>query len=234
MKAWNPYHGWQPLTFKDDKMAAAVSRRPNAQSIAELEKLLEKDDGMSTYEMSLSASVQSQLRKAISFDTQITLFVPSTNIVRIIDAVRNIVLNWAMKLEEDGILGEGLSFTREEKEVATRTEYNITNFYGAIENSQFQQQTKDSIQVKSVLPLDFDSIIEIMNEIRQNANKLNLKQEDEQELESDIITIEAQSKSPKPKNTVIKGCLKSIRSILEGAGGGVAATLLTKLAEIVF
>ena len=234
VKAWNPYHGWQPVMFEDNKMAAAVSRRANAQSIAEIENLLEKDDGKSTYQMPFSASVESQLRKAISFDTQITLFVPSTNIVKIIDAVRNIVLNWAMKLEEDGILGEGLTFTKEEKEVATRTEYNITNFYGTVENSQFQQQTKDSIQIKSDVPLDFNSIVQIINEIRQNAKQLNLKPEDEQELESDIVTIEAQSKSSKPKSDIIKGCLKSIRSILEGAGGGVAAALLTKLAEIIF
>lgn len=234
VKAWNAYHGWQPVMFEDNKMAAAVSRRANAQSIAEIENLLEKDDGKSAYQMPFSASVESQLRKAISFDTQITLFIPSTNIVKIIDAVRNIVLNWAMKLEEDGILGEGLSFTSEEKEVATNTEYNITNFYGAVEHSQFQQQTKDSIQVKSDVSLDFESIIEFINEIRKNSKQLNLKPEDEQELESDIITIEAQSKSPKPKNAIVKGCLKSIRSILEGAGGGVAATLLTRLAEIIF
>ena len=155
--------------FEDNKMAAAVSRRANAQSIAEIENLLEKDDGKSAYQMPFSASVESQLRKAISFDTQITLFIPSTNIVKIIDAVRNIVLNWAMKLEEDGILGEGLSFTSDEKEIATNTEYNITNFYGAVEHSQFQQQTKDSIQVKSDVSLDFESIIEFINEIRKNS-----------------------------------------------------------------
>jgi len=234
VKAWNPYHGWQPVMFEDNEMAAAVSRRANGQSIAEIENLLEKDDSKSSYQMPFPASTENQLRKAISFDTQITLFISSTNIIKIIDSVRNIVLNWAMKLEEDGILGEGLSFTSEEKEVATKTEYNITNFYGAVEHSQFQQQTKDSIQVKSDVSFDFESIIEIINEIRKNSKQLNLNSEDEQELESDIITIEAQSKSPKPKNAIVKGCLKSIRSILEGAGGGVAATLLTKLAEIIF
>lgn len=234
VKAWDPYHGWQPVMFKDNAMAAAVSRRANAQSIAEIENLLEKDDGKSTFQMPYSASVENQLRKAISFDTQITLFIPSTNIVKIIDAVRNIVLNWAMKLEEDGILGEGLSFTSEEKEVATRTEYNITNFYGAFKNSQFQHQTKDSIQVKSSVSLDLESIIEFINEVRKSAKQIDLKPEDEQELESDVITIEAQTKSPKPKNAIIKSCLKSIRTILEGAGGGVSVTLLSKLAEIIF
>ena len=234
VKAWNPYHGWQPVMFEDNKMATAVSRRANTQSIAEIEILLEKDDGKTVYQMPLSTKVENQLRKAISFDTQITVFVPFTNIVKIMDAVRNIVLNWAIKLEEDGILGEGLSFTSEEKEVATKAEYNITNFYGTVEHSQFQQQTKDSIQVKSEVSFDFESIIEILNEIRKHSKQLNLKSRDEQELESDILTIEAQSKSPKPKNAIVKGCLQSIRSILEGAGGGVAAALLTKLAEIIF
>ena len=80
VKAWDPYHGWQPVLFPDDKIAASVSRRPNAQSIAELESLLEKDDGNSTFQMPYPPSVENQLRKAIRFDTQITLFIPSTDI----------------------------------------------------------------------------------------------------------------------------------------------------------
>jgi predicted RNA binding protein with dsRBD fold (UPF0201 family) len=234
VKAWNPYHGWQPVMFPDNEMAAAVSRKPNAQSIAELESLLEKDDGNSTFQMPFPPSVENQLRKAISFDTQITLVIPSTDLVKIVDAVRNIVLNWAMKLEEDGILGEGLSFTSEEKEAATRTEYNITNFYGAIENSQIQQQTKDSIQIIKSVSLDLESISEFINEVRKKINQIGLKGEEEKGLESELISVEAQTKSPKPKNIVIKEGMKSIRTILEGAGGSVAANLLSKLAEIIF
>jgi len=234
VKAWNPYHGWQPVMFPDDKMAASVCRRPNGQSIAELESLQNNRGDKSPLHMPFSASVENQLREAIGCDTQITLFIPSTDLVKIIDAVRNIILNWAMKLEEDGILGEGLSFTSTEKETATNTEYNITNFYGPIENAQIQQQTKDSFQIKSSNLADINLISEFIKEVRKDAKQIGLEVEKEKELEAELTTVEAQTKSPKPKNIVIKEGMKSIRTILEGAGGGVAATLLTKLSEILF
>jgi hypothetical protein len=47
----------------------------------------------------------------IPFKTKASLFTPRTEIVRIVDQVRTILLNWSLKLEEEGILGEGLSFS---------------------------------------------------------------------------------------------------------------------------
>ncbi len=129
-------------------------------------------------------------------------------------------------------VGDRIISTSKGEAIETKKGHNITNFYGPVKDSQFQQQTEDSIQVKADLSLDFESIIKLINEIRKNSKQLNITPEDEQELESDIITIEAQSKSPKPKNEIVKSCLKSIRTILEGAGGGFAATLLLKYAGI--
>jgi hypothetical protein len=53
-----------------------------------------------------------------------------------------------------------------------------------------------------------------------------------EELESEIATLEAQSRSPKPKHGIVHETLRSIRSILEGASGGVAAELVLKIVSI--
>ena len=51
----------------------------------------------------------------------------------VIDAVRTMILNWSLKLEEEGILGEGLSFSEEEKQkAATSTQIRIENFQGIL------------------------------------------------------------------------------------------------------
>jgi len=55
------------------------------------------------------------------------LFIGRAQIHRIIEAVRNVVLIWALKLEEDGILGEGFVFSKSEKRLANTITYNITN-----------------------------------------------------------------------------------------------------------
>ena len=61
-----------------------------------------------------------------------------------------------------------------------------------------------------------------------------LNQEDAAELEAEVLTIEHQVASPKPKQLIISESLKSARSILEGVTGSVLATgLLTQLASLI-
>ncbi len=52
----------------------------------------------------------------------------------VVDAVRNTILNWSLKLEQDGILGNELSFSNEEKGKATGITCNIQNFTGVAGN----------------------------------------------------------------------------------------------------
>lgn len=56
--------------------------------------------------------LQRDLSSSFGFQTEVMLFVQYVAIVGIIDAVRTIILNWALKIEEDGIVGEEMSFTR--------------------------------------------------------------------------------------------------------------------------
>lgn len=69
----------------------------------------------------------------------------------IIEQVKNKILDWAIVLEENGIMGEGISFTTEEKSRAQSepqiVNY-ISNFYSSVSDLQFQQGTDNSRQQK--------------------------------------------------------------------------------------
>jgi hypothetical protein len=61
---------------------------------------------------------------------------------KIISAVRNHILDWAILLEENGIIGEGLKFTDGELKTAheSRVIYNYTNnFFSVTDNTMIQQ-----------------------------------------------------------------------------------------------
>lgn len=232
VKAWNPYRGWQPVIFTDNKMEEALSTPPCGQAIAEIESLLGSDSKSGALQMPFSAKTEQQLRKAIDFQTQITLMVPSTGLVRIVDAVRTIILNWSMKLEEDGILGERLSFTNRERETAGKISYNINNFYGPVQSPQIQQQTSKSFQISSVHEFEIASLKGFLAAVSDQIEALNLSSEAKQELNAEVTTANAQAESPKPKHSIIRESLSSIRRILEGAGSGMAAQLLTQLGTL--
>jgi hypothetical protein len=50
----------------------------------------------------------------------------------ILDSVRNVLLEWSLRLERDGILGEGLTFSSEEKRKAGGDTYHIQQFTGVL------------------------------------------------------------------------------------------------------
>jgi len=233
IKAFNPYHGWQPVFFDDPSWADNLSKCPLGQSVAEIEDLLESKDNK-IFHRPFPKELEKTLMDNMNMRTQVTLNISRPSLIKILDTTRTIVLNWSLKLEEDGVLGEGLTFTKEEKLNTSKQSYNINNFYGAVHSPQIQQQPEHSIQISYNFKNDLDSIKSFINLLQENKSKLSVSREDAEELGSEIKTIEAQIKSPKPKQSIIKEGLATIGKILEGAGGNIAAHLLIELGKLMF
>lgn len=162
----------------------------------------------------------------MDFETEISLFVSQTTLVRIIESVRTILLNWALKLEEQGVLGEGLSFTPEEKRAAGNSPQSINNFYGPVHGAQIQQGNPSAVQVNISSELDITALRSFLHELRGQLDGLGLPVDDRSEVEAEVQTAQVQIDSPKPKTTILRECLKSVRSILERASGTAAGKLL--------
>lgn len=229
LRAWNPYRGWIPVICKNTWKAEMLSKRKTSQPIAEIEKLLQDKPTDSPLQIPLPHDIQRDLCKNMPLETEITLFVQETALVRIIDAARTIILKWALKLEEDGILGEGLSFSEKEKQQADAHSYNITNFFGPVQSSQFQQGSVRSAQVSARFDFDVDTLRLLLEKIRGELVNLSLSADSRAEAEAEVETVDVQLRSPKPKQSIIGEGLQSLRAILEGAGGGTAAHLVIEL-----
>jgi hypothetical protein len=232
IKVFNPYHGWQPLNFGNADLGEDLSKRKISQAIGELVAIAESEKS-GNLQVPFSQHTKNALMKMMSVPLEPTLLVSDAQIHGILEAVRNEILNWALDLETKGIVGDGMSFSKEEKEVASQVTYQVTNNIGSMQNSQLQQDSAGASQTQNIaLPsVDISSFIE---ELKASLNDLGLNSDDTAELEAEVLTIEHQLASPKPKNIIIGESLKSARSILEGITGSVLATgLLTQLMALV-
>jgi hypothetical protein len=121
IKALNPYQGWIPVMFPNDEFRVEASAHILSESIGELNKL-------SAHKI-LQTDVSSEFKAALCEENGVTfdvsLFLSPISIIRILEKVRNIVLNWALDLEKRNILGEDMNFTIEEKENANIANYSI-------------------------------------------------------------------------------------------------------------
>ena len=92
-------------------------------------------------------------------ETQRYPLIPQVEIAKtcylgILDAVRNAILTWSLKLEADGIVGEGLSFSPKEKKIASEMAADlqpVVNYMTIehMENSSIQQGTQHSRQQRT-------------------------------------------------------------------------------------
>lgn len=230
-KVWNPYRGWQPLYFQDAKQAELLSSNKNGQPISELESLIEKDNS-GFLQIHFPPHIENQLLRGMQVPLQPSLHVSPTEIIGILDAVRNSVLEWALELEKQGIFGEGMSFSSEEKKAASSVTYQITHNIGTMQHSQIQHDSPHAFQTMSSGP-NLEAIAAFINSLREAKNAIGLTEQASAELDAEIATIETQIASPKPKQPIIQEALQSVRSILEGvAGSTIASGLLAALAAL--
>ena len=120
------------------------------ESIANLLNVYENSTNHSVF-YQFGAGFNNLLSQSVNFNTKFVLVVGTNQIYNIFECVRNIVLDWSITLEENGILGEGLQFNEVEKNIATTTPIinnYINNFFGSVSESQIQQDTKKSSQIK--------------------------------------------------------------------------------------
>jgi len=227
LMADNPYHGLIPVIQRSE-MADIFSNKAIGQPVAELEDVrkTKKDNGFLIVPIpkNIEASLVSMLEGLYP-----VVVVDKSEINGILDSVRNIILDWSLKLEERGILGEDMTFSEQEKKAVPSITYNI----GQMLNSQIQHGTSNSKQSISSEGIKLDELIKFVNSLRESIKDLKLQKDKESEFESEIMTIEAQTKSPKPKTSIIRESLISIKNILEGAAGSIiAAKLLEYLPAI--
>ncbi len=138
IRASHPDYGSIPYIMKDPKTAEILSSRPTYQPIAELEHLVEKEGREEDF--LVVHYPQEILNKLDNGNLELgivpMLLIQKSSLKGIIDAVRNNVLDWSLRLEKEGILGEGLSFSKEEKQRASSVTYNIQQLTGVAGNVQ--------------------------------------------------------------------------------------------------
>ena len=225
-RVFNPYRGYQPLHFGDVDHAERFSKMHFNTPIGELEHDLigARKSGSDSFHVSYSLSVEKMLMNAIDYNLQPSLHISASQFQGVLDSVRKIILEWSLKLEVDGITGEGMSFSSKEKELAQTVTYNIKNFVqGNIQDSQIQIEATNSTQTNSV-EFDIEQLTKLIEALRSTINALGLEEQGKLELDSEISTLEAQVKSPKPNNTIIGESLASVRRILEAASGNLVAS----------
>lgn len=219
----DPWQGWLPVLVPRNGEFLEVARF--GEGVAELESLI---GGAESGEIvqNFGPGQQGVFREIFKTEADVifALVVQRSAVVQSLQRSRTIVLEWALALEKRGVHGENLTFTSQDRQVATQVTHTLIN-NGVMHNPQIQQGSSGSQRIE--LSPDLQVLAALMSQILAHVSELGSKAS---EAEADARTVLAQLNSGKPKEGVIRECLESLKTVLEGAGGAwVASEVLPRL-----
>jgi hypothetical protein len=135
------------MVFEDADTAKLMSSSLIRWPIGELAGLMIPQHAKNELLVLFPPEVAVSLSKNAGSDMcRFSIHIGHSQIGAITEAVRNKVLDWSLRLEEDGILGDGMTFTADEKDQAKKsTSVVIHNFQGIMGDVQHSTVSQNMI-----------------------------------------------------------------------------------------
>ena len=212
--AQHPYSGWQNLPCPD-----YMRSRSNNQAISAIEAMLASATSDTRLHIPFPEAVSKELAKQNGPGWQYDLVVAPSEMARIVDQVRNLVLDWALNLQKAGVMGNEISFNETEKEKAQSSSMTITigsigSFAGSI--GQGNVSGNNTIRVEQVQS--------IIDQLKPHLPAIADAGADSKQLSERIAALEEALRQSSPSVSTIRGMITDLRNTLTGAAGNLIAT----------
>ena len=225
LKAFNPYRGWIPAMIPDRKTEDDICIRNISNSISEIIALCEQNNDIVT---EFSGKGNTILNNAFGSDYQMryAIHLPCSSVKDIIEKVKTTVLEWTIKLESEGILGEGMRFDSTEKETAKTIPQTINNYYGS--TSVFNSSVEGlviAIGDTNTVEFTYEKVGNAVSEIESAIEEDSIS-DDDKETAIEMLAEIKEKIDNKKKPNIIKSALVGLKDFLIGVGASAAVAVV--------
>ncbi len=163
MQVHNPYRGLIPFLMPpeiEETICNIDYRAAIGNAVGVLERQGSGNDKSDPL-FELSSQQKTFLMRHMQDPMEPIRTVPAVQLDMVIDAVRTTILEWSLKLEHAGIMGDGMTFSNEEKERAAKSQQiHIANFQGVLGDVANSHLTQNLIM--NVKAGDFKSLADYL------------------------------------------------------------------------
>ncbi|XQS64060.1 ABC transporter substrate-binding protein [Gardnerella sp. KA01002] len=226
LKAFNPYRGWIPTSIQDNEYEKRICEKKFVNSISEIISLCQSSGNVliSGFSGEQLASFDKMADSLPPMDY--ALHIPTTAVKDIEEKVKNTILEWTLKLESKGIVGENMVFSETEKESAVNMPQTVNNYYG---NTSVINSPSDNVQIVSgsenTVTFSYDKVKDVVDAVEKSISESDLSKEDIEtatELLADIKLKIEEEKKPH----ILKSALVGLKDFLINTGAGVTAGVI--------
>lgn len=226
LKAFNPYHGWISTLMQDNELEKMICERKLTDSISEVISLCQSSENVLISEFSGEQFAFFNKMFNSPLPMKYALHIPTTAVKDIEEKVKNTILEWTLKLESEGIVGENMVFSETEKESAVHMPQTVNNYYG---NTSVINSPSDNVQIVSgsenTVTFSYDKVKDVVDAVEKSISESDLSKEDMEtatELLADIKLKIEEEKKP----DILKSALIGLKDFLINTGANVAAGLI--------
>ena len=223
--AFNQFNGWMPTVFRNTELENLISITKMNNSISQIISMSEQEGDKPMSE--ILGELLLLLNECFNTsNTRFALFVSKTSIMDIIEKVKTTVLDWTIKLESEGILGENTTFSEQEKQVAATIPQTINNYYG---NTNIVSSPTENMQIVSgnnnEVSFSYEFAKNAVEEIEDSISAKDISDTDKEYALSIINNIKNQIDNKNNPST-IKNSFNLLKEFLIGIGSSFAASAI--------
>lgn len=224
-QAHNPYHGWQDIGFADQDTFDALSICPLSTAVTTLETQVASASPDGCFEYQYSIYQQNFIREATGHRWSVRLKIDVGVAKGILDKVRLILTDWTIRLEKEGVLGDSMQFTGDDKETSARaTETVINHFHMRNVGAFVQSAVHSTVTGESHESLDMSQVSNLVSQI--DAQTQYLPAEIQAEIAPHLDVVKQEIAGGKDQKR-IRQSLKVVGDICMKIGTSVAASGIT-------
>lgn len=225
LKAYTPFNGWIPAVITDQKTEDALCIADVANSISEIIELCSnsKNKIFTEYTGKQLELINNMFDEPF---TRFALYLSPSAIKDIVEKVKTTVLEWTIKLEENGIMGKGMQFNYDEKQTAKNIPQPINNYYGStnIINAPIESSAIIAGNNNSLM-FTYDKANNAISQIESSLNNEAISDEDK-ESAMELLSEIKEKVSNQKKPTIIKSAFTGLKDFLIGVGASATVAII--------
>lgn len=220
-KIFNPRNGWIPVAMPAE-MSAKRCLKPVELSISELESFVNGSNG--TMEITLCAEEQVNILELAHCPVpmRVSTFFSKTQIVKIVEIVKNRITDWAVALGNQGIMGNEFDFTQDEKIKAQSMSITNITVNGSVRGSNILGSVEKSSVVVNNDQFDFGAVEKFVDSISQMLQHSDVPKETQGALLLQVTDIK--QKISEKDSIGVKKILGTMGDIVKNITGSVLAS----------
>lgn len=210
---------WIPAYItNDENLNIKIVTLPIFNSVSQLEVLSKNSFWYAKFDPTRNLFLATYFKLETSFRLSLSQIL----ITKIFTAIKIKIINWSLELEKNQIMGDHMTFTKEEKQRASTITHITNHFNGDSTTAQFQTNSNNSNQKIINTSQDLEALKKLLVTIEENLAKMDLPQNSIDEIAREMQNIKVSL--IKPDNNLIINSFKSIKTIIEGAAGNLVAS----------